>query len=85
MAPAVLHAAGAPVTAVQVGLPVGSMVMRSPGLAASIAAWTLAIAATWVGTLPPMVTVTVSMDNLPLAAVMTNSAQTALDVPAGQY
>src|SRR5882672_9825417 len=43
-------------------LQVGSMMIRSPGLAASIAAWIEPEAATWVGALPPTVTVTVSTD-----------------------
>src|SRR6267143_3464563 len=41
---------------------VGSMMIRTPGLAASIAAWIESEAATWVGALPPTVTVTVSTD-----------------------
>src|SRR6267143_2211315 len=41
---------------------VGSMMIRTPGLAASIAAWIESDAATWVGALPPTVTVTVSTD-----------------------
>src|ERR1700739_3804208 len=36
-----------------------------------------------VGALPPTVTVTVSMDCLPLAAVITSSPQSAWLVPAG--
>ena len=41
---------------------VGSTMIRSPGLAASIAAWIEPEAATWVGALPPTVTVTASID-----------------------
>ncbi len=61
------------------------MMIRSPGLAASIALWMLADAATWVGALPPTVTVTVSMDCLPLAAVMTNWPHCVEVVPVGLY
>jgi len=60
---------------------VGSMMIKSPGAAASIALWTLAEAFTWVGALPPRVTVTVSTDCLPLPAVMTSSPQRAADPP----
>src|SRR5437763_1735522 len=67
MAPAVVHAVATPAAVVQVG----SIMIRSPGDAASIAAWTEAVGATCVGALPPIVTVTVSIDCLPLAAVMT--------------
>src|SRR3982074_2624234 len=37
----------------------GSMISISPGLARSISAWMLAVATTWIGVLPPIVTVTV--------------------------
>src|SRR6202035_2110016 len=47
-------------------LQVGSTISRSPGVAASIAAWIDAEAAIWVGTLPPIVTVTVSIDWIPV-------------------
>jgi hypothetical protein len=46
--------------------------IKSPGLAASIAAWIEPEAATWVGAFPPTVTVTVSTDWLPLLATMTS-------------
>src|SRR5205807_9834031 len=69
MAPGVVHATVPPAVLVQVG----SIMIRSPGLAASIAAWTESVGATCVGALPPIVTVTVSIDCLPLAAVMTSS------------
>ena len=51
---------------------VGSTMIRSPGAAASIALWIVPEAATWVGVLPPMVTVTASTDCFPLPAVITN-------------
>src|ERR1700720_4193286 len=59
-APAVVHAVGPAVV-----LPVGAMVNKSPGLAASIALWIVAEAATGGGALPPIVTVTVSIERLP--------------------
>ena len=56
--------------------------IRSPGLAASIAVWMLPLAATWVGALPPIVTVTVSIVDLPLSPlVMTNSPHCAAEPP----
>ena len=58
--------------------------IRSPGLAKSIADWMVVPAAITVGVLPPIVTVTVSTDLLPLAAVMASSPQRAeLPVLAG--
>src|SRR5579864_7920870 len=73
-----LQAAAPPFdTAVQVG----SIISRSPGLARSIAAWMEADAATWVGALPPMVTVTVSIDAWPPAVVIANSPQCAVEPP----
>src|SRR5207245_9113136 len=78
MAPGVVQAVAAPAAVVQVG----SIMIMSPGLARSIAAWTDAVGPTWVGALPPTVTVTVSIDCLPLAAVMTNSPQRAAVVGA---
>src|SRR6266581_5422442 len=63
----VLHATAAP-AAVQVG----SIMIKSPGLALSMAAWMLPDAATWVGALPPMVTLIESIDDRPLVAVITN-------------
>src|SRR2546423_15124345 len=58
--------------------------IRSPGAALSIAVWmALSVAfgpVTYVGALPAIVTVTVSIDCLPLAAVMTSWAQRA-EVP----
>src|ERR1700682_333128 len=63
---------------------VGSTMMRSPGAAASIAGWIEAAATTWGGAVPPMVTVTASIDCLPLAAVMTSSPHCAVDAP-GAY
>src|SRR5215469_8059113 len=77
VAPAVVQATGEP-AAVQVG----SIMSMSPGLAALMAAWRLADAATWVGALPPMVTVTVSTDCLLLPAVMINSPHCAVAVAA---
>src|SRR5579864_2824841 len=58
---------------------VGSIMSRSPGAAASILAWMLSELLTWVGALPPMVTVTVSTDCLPLPAVMVNSPHCAVE------
>ena len=56
--------------------------MRSPGLAASMAVWMLPLAKTWVGALPPIVTVTVSTVDLPLSPlVMTNSPHCAAEPP----
>ena len=52
-------------------LQVGSTMIRSPGAAASIALGSSG-GGDVVGALPPMVTVTASMDCLPLPAVMTN-------------
>src|ERR1700719_1803556 len=46
-------------------LQVGSTISRSPGAALSIAAWIEAEAAIWIGALPPIVTVTVSIDWIP--------------------
>ena len=57
---------------------VGSTMIKSPGAAASIALWIEPEAGTWVGGLPPTVTVTVSTDRLPLPAVMTSSPQRAV-------
>src|SRR6266404_4820743 len=85
---AVVHATGV-VGAVGVAQ-VGSIMSKSPGLAASIALWMLAEARTWTGALPPIVTVTVSIDCLAfdgwpaaavLAVVMTSSPQRAVDPP----
>src|SRR6516225_7519309 len=55
--------------------------IKSPGWAASIALWIVAEAATWVGGLPPTVTVTVSIDCLPLPAVITSSPHWAAEPP----
>ena len=52
--------------------------IRSPGSAASIAAWIVVPSYEHVGVLPPMVTVTVSIDCLPLPAVMTSSPHCAV-------
>src|ERR1700719_1754072 len=79
VAPAVVHATGLPVVVLQVG----SIMIKSPGLAASIALWIESEAATWVGALPPTVTVTASTDCLPLPAVITSSPQRAGVVEAG--
>src|SRR5580700_6113695 len=57
----------------------GSMMIRSPGCALSIALWMEAFAATCVGALPPIVTVTVSIDLLPFAALMNNWPHSAND------
>src|ERR1035441_10699623 len=54
--------------------------IKSPGAAASIALWIVAEAETCVGALPPMVTVTVSTDCLPLPAVMTSCPHCAVVV-----
>src|ERR1700675_3273215 len=55
---------------------------RSPGAALSIAVWIALLAVfsplMYLGGLPAMVTVTVSIDCLPLPAVMTNSPQRAV-------
>src|SRR6516225_8888674 len=77
VATAVVHATG-PTGFEQVG----SIMIRSPGAAASIALWILAEAATCVGALPPMVTVTVSIDCRWLSAlVMASSPHCAVDPP----
>src|ERR1700739_2615687 len=62
--------------------------MRSPGEAASIALWMVALAATCFGSVPPTVTVTVSIERLPVAPprVTTSSPQRArglAGVPSG--
>src|ERR1700686_694620 len=77
-APVVAH--GPAVVAMQVG----STMIKSPGNAASIALWMLPEARTCFGVLPPIVTVTVSIDCLPLAAVMT-SCPHCVDVAPGAY
>src|ERR1700737_3281937 len=59
----------------------GATMIRSPGAAASIAAWIELVAATGGGALPPIVTVTVSTDVLPLPAVMISSPQLAVEPP----
>ena len=67
----------------------GPIMSISPGDALSIASWidpipeavSGRVAVTGVGFLPPMVTVTVSTDGLPLAAVMTSSPQLCGDAP----
>ena len=61
-----------PGAAVALGMNVGSTMSMSPGCAWSIAVWIEPEAGTWVGAFPPTVTVTVSIDCLPLAAVITN-------------
>src|ERR1700756_1478276 len=55
--------------------------IRSPGAAASMAAWTEPEAGTCLGALPPTVTVTASTDCLPLPAVITSSPQRACEPP----
>ena len=70
--PAELYAALPDVGVVATVVQFGSTMSKSPGAAASIALWSLALALTCVGALPPMVTVTASIDCLPLPAVMTN-------------
>ena len=60
--------------------------IRSPGEALSSAFWMLLltpVAVTWVGVLPPIVTVTASIDCLPLAAVITSWPHLAGAVVAG--
>ena len=55
-------------------------------LTGSIAAWTEAEAETWIGFLPPTVTVTASTDWSPLPAVITNSPHRAsgkVELPVG--
>ena len=74
------HATGVAVVPVP-DMQVGSTMIRSPGLAASMAAWIEAEAATCVGALPPMVTVTVSMVVLPLPAVMTSCPHRVCEPP----
>src|SRR6266436_6082423 len=73
---------------------VGSTMSKSPGEAASIALWMLSEARMCFGGLPPIVTVTVSIDCLAfdgwpaaavLAVVMTSSPHFAAVVPAGVY
>src|SRR5579871_1374064 len=73
----------------------GPTMIMSPGIALSIAFWSVPLPEgrsgtapaleTRVGVFPPTVTVTVSMDCLPLPAVMINSPQSAVVVPAGLY
>ena len=60
---------------------VGSTMIKSPGAAASIALWIVGAGVTWMGALPPMVTVTVSIDCLPLPAVMTSWPHCAVEPP----
>src|SRR5258705_4056007 len=67
--------------AVEVAGVVGSTIIRSPGWAASMALWMLAVAATCVGALPPLVTGMPSVDCLPLLAVTTSSPHSALEPP----
>src|SRR5215469_3463049 len=55
--------------------------IRSPGDAASMALWIVPLGRTCVGILPPTVTVTLSMDCLPLVAVITISPHSAGDPP----
>ena len=55
-----------PVLAEVLVVQVGSTMIKSPGAAASIAAWMVWLALTCMGALPPMVTVTASTDCLPL-------------------
>src|SRR5467141_521209 len=69
---AVTPAQVVPAGAVALGANVGSMMIKSPGAALSIALWIEPKARTCVGALPPIVTVTVSIDCLPLAAVITS-------------
>ena len=73
VAEGVVHAAVAPAVVVQVG----STIIKSPGEARSIAVWMLPEAATCLGVLPPTVTVTASIDCLPLPAVIISSPQLA--------
>src|SRR5437870_13012209 len=77
-APAVVHAVATPAA----GVEVGSIMIRSPGDAASIAAWTEAVGATSPGAFPPLVTVTVSMDSSLLADVPTQPAQLGAACPS---
>src|SRR6267378_2682608 len=70
-----------PAGAVALGANVGSMMIKSPGAALSIALWIESKARTCVGALPPIVTVTVSIDCLPLAAVMTSWPHRASEPP----
>src|SRR6516162_9024158 len=60
---------------------VGTMMIRSPGAAASILLWIESEALTWVGVFPPIVTVTVSIDCLPFPAVMSSCPHCAVDPP----
>src|ERR1700688_3641312 len=63
----------------------GLTIIKSPGCAASIAAWIVGLSVgTWVGALPPIVTVTVSTDCLPLPAVIRISPHFVLVAP-GAY
>src|SRR6516164_1488940 len=55
--------------------------IRSPGIAASIAPWIVLEALTWVGAFPPMVTFTASTDCLPLPAVITSCPHSAAEPP----
>src|SRR6516165_1169900 len=55
--------------------------IRSPGAAPSSADWIVCPPARTVGCLPPIVTVTVSTDWLPLAAVITSSPHCAAEPP----
>src|SRR5438034_1340048 len=78
-----------PAGAVAAGVNAGSTMIMSPGVAASIAAWIDCDAVTCVGLVPPIVTVTVSIDCLRMGAaavptfpvVMINSPQRAVEPP----
>src|SRR5580692_3408395 len=74
-----------PVEAEVLVVQVGSTISRSPGAAASIALWTVWVEETCVGALPPMITVTESIDCLLLPAVTTSSPQYAKLRPAGGF
>src|SRR6267143_1161308 len=85
-----VHAAWLTTPALLVVVQVGSMMIKSPGWAPSIALWMLAEAATCVGAWPPIVTVTVSIDCLAfdgwpavavLAVVITSSPHCASEPP----
>ena len=72
---AVAVAQEVPVGAPGAGVNAGSTMIRSPGADLSRAAWMEAEGATWVGCLPPTVTVTVSTERLPFPEIISNSPQ----------
>ena len=70
-APTPCRRTGFHIKTISVYLPAGRMIM-SPGIAASIADWIVWPVVKSVGFLPPMVTVTASIEVLPLPFVITS-------------